>query len=73
LFQDRPFAKVSRPLPDGGSMSALPPKADIRWLCIRFVPIADILRCSKNVVTVFKGLASPCVRLWPVVSPSIGR
>jgi hypothetical protein len=32
-----------------GWMSALPPKADIRWAhCdVRFVPKADILRCKK--------------------------
>ena len=43
LFQGRPFAKLSGPLPEGVSMSALPPKADIRWLCryVRFVPKAD--------------------------------
>jgi hypothetical protein len=31
-------------------MSALPPKADIagRPLNVRFVPIADILRCGKK-------------------------
>jgi hypothetical protein len=40
---------------------------------VRFVPKADILRCNKNIVTVFRRLTSPCVHLWLVVAPSIGR
>jgi hypothetical protein len=41
-----------RTWPHFRSMSALPPKADIGTQSrnVRFVPKADILRCSKNVV-----------------------
>ena len=46
-------------------MSALPPKADIVWHRgnVRFVPKADILRCSKR-TPLFDHLVGAGEQLW---------
>ena len=60
-----------RPYP----MTGLDPLRKLEGLSLNdsLGPKAEILRGRKNVVTAFGGLASPCVYLWSVVAPSIGR